>query len=297
MLTGEPTNLKGGPAPAAELGAAARGASAGTPQAGAPGSVTASGELTTADGRRAQVSWQLPEEVPVALLINSVPYTVMMATPANLAEFGRGFLIAEGMVRDASDIKGALVLPADTGSDVTRGFAVDLAVDERAMARAAPRRSVEGRSGCGLCGIEEIGDAVRAPFKLERSFTPSPRAILRAAAALPTLQVMNRANRSVHGAAWVTANGEIVSVREDVGRHNALDKLIGALTSAGTDVTGGFVLMTSRCSFELVQKAATARIPALVTISAPTSLALELARGYGLYLASLGAGGVVEFNS
>lgn len=291
-----PTNLKGGPVAAAEQGVAPRGA-AGTPSVGAPGSVSASGELTTADGRHARVSWQLPEEVPVALLINSVPYTVMMATPANLAEFGRGFLVSEGMVRDASDIKGALVLPADTGSDVTAGFAVDLAVDEAAMARAAPRRSVEGRSGCGLCGLEEIADAVRAPFRLDRSFTPSSEAILRAAAALPTLQIMNRANRSVHGAAWVTPEGAIVLVREDVGRHNALDKLIGALTSAGVDVTGGFVLMTSRCSFELVQKAATARIPALVTISAPTSLALELARGYGLYLASLGAGGVVEFNS
>lgn len=290
MLRAEPTRPQGGPASAAEPIATARGVAA-------AGSVAVTGQLTAADGRRAAVAWQLPEEVPVALLINSVPYTVMMATPANLAEFGRGFLVAEGMVRDASDIKGALVLPADTGTSVTRGFAVDLAVEETALARAAPRRSVEGRSGCGLCGIEEIGEAVRAPFKLCRTFTPSPGAILKAAAALPSRQIMNRANRSVHGAAWATAEGEIVLVREDVGRHNALDKLIGALTGSGSDVTAGFVLMTSRCSFELVQKAATARIGALVTISAPTSLAIELAKGYGLYLASLGAGGVVEFNS
>jgi len=169
------------------------------------------------------------------------------------------------------------------------------------MARAAPRRSVEGRSGCGLCGIAEIEQAVRAPFRLTRDWAPAAEAILTAAEALPALQVMNRVNRSVHGAAWVSREGAIQLVREDVGRHNALDKLIGALAAVGADLDAGFVLMTSRCSFELVQKAATFGIKALVTISAPTSLALELARGYHLYLASLslsktGGGGVVQFN-
>jgi len=271
------------------------------PAMGSSGSVRVEGARAAADGRLSAVSWQLPEEVPVALLINSVPYTVMMASPLNLAEFGRGFLLAEGIVRSNSDIRSALVLPAETGSDVTRGFAVDLAVDEAALARAAPRRSVEGRSGCGLCGIEQITDAVRAPFRLARDWAPAPDAILAAAAALPAAQILNRDNRSVHGAAWVSRDGDIVLIREDVGRHNALDKLIGALAARDTDLDAGFVLMTSRCSFELVQKAATFGIKALVTISAPTSLALELARGYGLYLASLdlskrGGGGVVQFN-
>ena len=126
---------------------------------------------------------------------------------------------------------------------------------------------------------------------------PSPAAILKAAAELPRRQPMNRLNHTVHGAAWVSLDGRIVLVREDVGRHNALDKLIGALSEAGTDLASGFVMMTSRCSFELVQKAATVGIGALVTVSAPTLLALEIARKARLFLASLGDRGVVVFNS
>jgi FdhD protein len=126
---------------------------------------------------------------------------------------------------------------------------------------------------------------------------PEASAILRAAKALPQLQPMNRLNRTVHGAAWVSLSGEILLVREDVGRHNALDKLIGALIEAKLAFSSGFVLMTSRCSFELVQKAATVGIGALVTVSAPTLLALKIARKAHLFLATLGPDGVVIFNS
>ena len=160
-----------------------------------------------------------------------------------------------------------------------------------------PRRSIEGRSGCGLCGVENIADVVRVTTAVPSPVHPTPEAILKAAAELPQRQPMNQLNHTVHGAGWVSLDGEVLTVREDVGRHNALDKLIGALAETGTDLTSGFVLMTSRCSFELVQKAATAGIGALVTVSAPTLLALDIARKARMFLASLGGPGVVVFNS
>jgi FdhD protein len=253
---------------------------------------TVEGTALDAEGKRSAVTWQLPEEVPVALQINSTPYTVMMATPADLADFGRGFALAEGIVKSRADIRGVLAMP------VENGLAVDIAVDESALEAARmPRRAIEGRSGCGLCGVENIADVVRVTQPVPRSVRPAPAAILKAAAALPQRQPMNRLNHTVHGAAWVSLQGDIRLVREDVGRHNALDKLIGALFEGETDLASGFVLMTSRCSFELVQKAATVGIGALVTVSAPTLLALEIARNARMFLASLGERGVVVFNS
>jgi len=264
---------------------------AGTPAASLC-SAPVEGVAQDAEDRQAPVSWQLPEEVAVALQINSAPYTVMMATPADLTDFGVGFALAEGIVTKRSDIRAVLAMP------VENGFAVDIAVGEEALERARMvRRSIEGRSGCGLCGVENIADVVRVTKPVATQVRPSPAAILKAAEELPRRQPMNRLNHTVHGAAWVSLDGRIVLVREDVGRHNALDKLIGALSEAGTDVASGFVMMTSRCSFELVQKAATVGIGALVTVSAPTLLALEIARKARLFLASLGDRGVVVFNS
>ena len=252
----------------------------------------ADGVLIDADGNRTSVTWQLPEEVAIAIQINSAPYTVMMATPANLADFGIGFVLAEGIVAHRSDIHGVLTMP------VENGMAVDIAIDEEALADAyMPRRSLEGRSGCGLCGVENIADVVRVTEPVPHTVHPTTAAVLKAAAELPKRQTMNRFNRTVHGAAWATLDGDVLLVREDVGRHNALDKLIGALAEAGTDLTTGFVLMTSRCSFELVQKSATAGIGALITVSAPTALALDIARKARMFLASLGNGGAVVFNS
>lgn len=250
----------------------------------------ASGEQTTASGTQT-ITWQLPEETPVALQINSVPYTVMMATPADLRDFAVGFLVGEGIVPDPTKIQGVLVMPVDGG------MAIDIAVPEEAIdTTRLSRRTIEARTGCGLCGVEEIESAVRPLQRLERSWAPSSDAIRRAAKGLSEEQPMNQFNRSVHGAAWVSKDGEILLVREDVGRHNALDKLIGALYTKGIDRTDGFVLMTSRCSFELVQKSVTAGIGALVTVSAPTVLALELATNANLFLAALGPGGPVVFH-
>jgi len=251
----------------------------------------ASGETVVA-GAVQPVTWQLPQETPVALQINSEPYTVMMATPADLRDFAFGFLIGEGILKDSKAIRGVLVMPGD------EGITVDVAVPEAALETSRlARRSVEGRTGCGLCGIEDISSAVRPLPVLERHWSPTPEAIEAAASTLFQHQPMNQFNRSVHGAAWVSREGEIKLVREDVGRHNALDKLIGALVRDDVDVHDGFVLMTSRCSFELVQKAVTAGIGALVTVSAPTSLALDLARKSNLFLAALAKGRPVVFNS
>ena len=251
----------------------------------------ATGELRGRDGTSSEVVWQLPHEVPVALQFNSEPYTVMMATPADLRDFAIGFSIAEGLIKDAAVVKGVLVMP------VENGITVDIAVADGAIDPARlVRRSIEGRSGCGLCGVEDIADAIRPLKPVARSNATSTTAILNAAKALADHQPMNRLNRTVHGAAWVTMDGNIALVREDVGRHNALDKLIGALKLAQTDLASGFVLMTSRCSYELVQKSVTAGIGALVTVSAPTALAHNLAVQSNLFLAALGPGGVVVFN-
>lgn len=252
----------------------------------------AAGELRSADGSVQAISWQLPEEVPVALQINSAPYTVMMATPANLRDFAIGFLLAEGIITSAAVVQGVLVMPVDGG------LTVDVAIAEDAInATRMVRRALEGRTGCGLCGVEDIASAVRPLAALTRTTSPSAAAILKAAKALPASQPMNRFNRTVHGAAWVSTDGEILVVREDVGRHSALDKLIGALALANTDLSSGFVMMTSRCSFELVQKTVTAGISALVTVSAPTVLAHDLAKTSNLFLAALGPGGVAVFHS
>lgn len=253
---------------------------------------SAEGTVYTADGTARTTSWQVPEETPIALLFNSEPFTVMMATPADLRDFAIGLALAEGIVRDPEQITGVLVMP------VENGVTVDMAVPEAAIEKSRlVRRAIEGRSGCGLCGVEDIDAALRPLVPVQRTWTPSTVAILKAAARLSENQPMNRLNRSVHGAAWVSQDGEILLVREDVGRHNALDKLIGALVQTGTDRSSGFVLMTSRCSYELVQKCVTAGIGALVTVSAPTALALEIAKSANLFLAALQRDAVVVLNS
>jgi FdhD protein len=183
-----------------------------------------------------------------------------------------------------------LVLP--TGE----GYAIDLSVPEEKINRARmAKRSIEGRTGCGLCGIEDMKDAIRMPDGALPAVRLSPEAVARAYEELPAHQPMSRVNRTVHAAAWCSVDGEILLSREDVGRHNALDKLIGALARGGHDLSKGFVLMSSRCSFELVQKCAIAGIGALATVSAPTALALTLARQARLKLAALSNRGVMIF--
>lgn len=259
-------------------------------------SKTARGVLHLADGGTRDIVWALPEEVPVAIQINSESYAVMMATPADLRDFAVGLVLTEGLVKSVSAIKGVLVMPAEENG-IAIGMTADVAILEHDLvSQRFATRAIEGRTGCGLCGVETIAEALKPLPRLSNGIAPSPESILSAARALPGHQPMNRINRSVHAAAWVSPGGEIWLVREDVGRHNALDKLIGALALADGETTHGFVLMTSRCSFELVQKCALAGIGALVTVSAPTALALDLARTAGMHLAALASGGVAVFN-
>jgi len=257
-----------------------------------PGAATsrpARGVLHTLGGEVPTV-WQVPEEVPLAVQFNSQSYAVMMGTPADFEDFALGFAIAEGILAKASDVSGVLVLPAD------QGYAIDVSLPEEKINRARmAKRSIEGRTGCGLCGIEDMKDAIRMPDRALPAVRLSPEAVARAYEELPAHQPMSRVNRTVHAAAWCSLDGEILLSREDVGRHNALDKLIGALARGGRDLGQGFVLMSSRCSFELVQKCAIAGIGALATVSAPTALALSLARQAHLKLAALSSRGVMIF--
>jgi FdhD protein len=236
-------------------------------------------------------TWALPEEVPVAILLNSESYAVMMATPADLEDFALGFVVSEGLVQHTSHVKNVLVLQQP------EGFSVDVAIAENNLLRTQMiSRSLEGRVGCGLCGIQELEDAIRMPADKVKHVEFSAQAISNAYRALPDHQPQNALNKTVHAAAWCSAAGEIKLAREDVGRHNALDKLIGAMARSNTSPQDGFVLMSSRCSFELVQKSARVGIGALATISAPTALALKLAQQAGLQLAALSKDGVMIFD-
>lgn len=238
-----------------------------------------------------KTTWLLPEEVPVALHINSTPYAVMMATPTDLEDFALGFALSEGLVKRASDVVGLLVFPSG------EGHTADIAIPEANLLRERMvSRSLEGRVGCGLCGIAEMEDAIRMPAGQIAKVSLTASAVAIAFEALPRFQPMNAVNRTVHAAAWCSPGGDIQFAREDVGRHNALDKLIGAMARAGSNPRDGFVLMSSRCSFELVQKCALAGIAALATVSAPTALAYRLARDAGLSLAALSRQGVMIFD-
>ncbi|GJD99468.1 formate dehydrogenase accessory sulfurtransferase FdhD [Methylobacterium isbiliense] len=224
----------------------------------------------------------LAVEMPVNVIYGSVPYAVMMTTPADLVDFAYGFSLTEGIVRSADEIRGAAVEPGDGGLRLL----VDLAPG-RLREHLARKRAISGRTGCGVCGIDDLADIPKAESKPDAGVTVRLAAVERALAALFDRQILNRETRAVHAAAWADLDGQVLAVREDVGRHNALDKLIGALLRAGTRPETGFLVITSRCSFEMVEKAASLGAAVLVAISAPTSLAVERARLHGLTLAAI----------
>jgi FdhD protein len=222
--------------------------------------------------RHEQVADAIAEEVPVAFVYNGRPHAVMMATPTDLADFARGFTVTEAIVERADEIGAIVEEPALAGIELRIEIpAVHAAKLEQRV------RELTGRTGCGLCGAQTLEAAVRHPPPVAEPAPLDGVALRRALDALARQQTINVATGATHAAAWVAPSGEIVCVREDVGRHNALDKLIGALLVRGTDFRDGFVLVTSRASFEMVMKAATVGIGALVAISAPTALAIALA--------------------
>ncbi|MFE1600373.1 formate dehydrogenase accessory sulfurtransferase FdhD [Methylobacterium sp. ID0610] len=224
----------------------------------------------------------LAVEMPVNVIYGSVPYAVMMTTPADLVDFAYGFSLTESIVQGAEEIRGAVVEPGEGGLRLV----VDLAPG-RLREHLARKRAMSGRTGCGVCGIDDLADIPRAETRPDAGVRVSVAAVERALSALSDLQTLNRETRAVHAAAWAGLDGAILAVREDVGRHNALDKLIGALLRAGTDPAAGFLVITSRCSFEMAEKAASFGASVLVAISAPTSLAVERARAHGLTLAAI----------
>ena len=226
------------------------------------------------------------EEVPVAIVYNGRPHVVMMATPADFEDFAVGFTLAEGIVDKPAAIASLQVARFSEGVELQVEIPADAA--ERLAAR---ERSFVGRTGCGLCGVQTIRDALRPVRDVADTGVIRADAIFAAEAALAERQTWNRETAAMHGAAWVRQDGEIEVLREDVGRHNALDKVIGALYRAGRDPAEGFILITSRASYELVQKAATAGIPLLAAVSRPTGLAIRLAEATGMTLIGLVRGG------
>lgn len=227
----------------------------------------------------------LADEVPVALVFNGLSHAVMLASPADLEDFALGFGLTEGLLAAAGELYGVDVLPVATGIELRLEVASACAwrLKER-------RRTLAGRTGCGLCGVTSIEQALRDLPKLPEGPVFEAKAIAAALAALPEQQRINRETGAVHAAAYADHDGNLLAVREDVGRHNALDKLVGAVARADLAPADGFALVTSRCSMEMVQKAATAGFPMLVAISAPTSLAIELAEQCGLTLVAFARG-------
>jgi FdhD protein len=254
-------------------------------------SVPVRGTISGGGSEAVPVLWQVPEEIPIGFVYNKRPHAVMMATPADLEDFAVGFSVAEDVIEDASAILSVKV------EELDKGIKLCIAADPTRMSKGRKaKRTIEGRSGCGLCGIEQLENAVRTPRPVSDVGQSIESASISAAFdSLRDHQPMNRVNKSVHAAAFCDRQGHILLTREDVGRHNALDKLIGAILRGRVDPTSGFVVMSSRCSFELVSKAASIGIPLLATVSAPTALALDLARQAGMRLAGRTPGGVAIF--
>jgi FdhD protein len=215
----------------------------------------------------------IAEEIPVAFVYNGRPHAVMMATPADLEDFALGFSLTEAIIGAAQECDNVEIAPALAGIELRIAIPAERAakLDERV-------RELTGRTGCGLCGAQTLEAAVRHPPPVTTDTSLDAAALRRALLELQQRQTINVATGATHAAAWASPTGEIISVREDVGRHNALDKLIGALLRAGVNPSDGFLLITSRASFEMVMKAATAGIGTLAAISAPTALAIALAQ-------------------
>ena len=221
----------------------------------------------------------IAEEMPVALVYHDVPHVVMLATPADLEDYAYGFTLSEGLVASVDEIRGVEVLQGEASADVKISVAW-----ERFTQLLQRRRNLAGRTGCGLCGAETAEDAIRECPPVPAGISLSAAELHAAIAQLSGRQPINARTGSVHAAAWVVPGRGIEVVREDVGRHNALDKTIGALARARADLATGYMLITSRASYEMVQKCATVGISLLVALSAPTAFAVRLAQRAGLTL-------------
>src|SRR6202165_4700953 len=224
----------------------------------------------------------IPEETAVALTYNGGTYAVMMATPQDLEDFAVGFSLNEGIISSSADIDSLDIVHLDDGVELRMWLSKPKA--DRLQER---RRHIAGPTGCGLCGIESIAEAMRPAAVIGRGQQFSSEQIMVAMQKLPLLQKLNAETRAVHAAAFWNFTGCIVALREDVGRHNALDKLSGALARASVVGNDGIILLTSRVSVEMVQKSAAIGAPVMVSVSAPTALAVRMADAAGITLAAI----------
>lgn len=227
------------------------------------------------DARRELVA----EEEPIALVFNGLSYAVMMATPADLEDFALGFALTEAILASPDELYDVEVERFARGAEVRMRVS-----SERFAALRDRQRNLAGRTGCGLCGVDTIAEALRPVVRVASQLAVPAPAIYAAMQDFPDRQNLNREVGAIHAAAFARPDGSLVAVREDVGRHNALDKLAGHLATAGIDGGSGFVVVSSRCSYEMVHKTAAAGVPLIASVSAPTALAVEFAEEAGVGL-------------
>lgn len=224
------------------------------------------------DGNCIQGADHVAEEVPVALVYNGISHAVMMTTPNELDDFALGFSLTEGILRCPEDLH-SIDVQADQ-----LGHRVQMVISKEGFRNVKQRRrSLIGRTSCGICGIDMLEQAIRQPPRLTDGIRVPADSIHNAFGQLKKLQTLQHVTGAVHAAGWATCDGELHLIREDVGRHNALDKLIGALARQSIPAQNGFIVITSRASYEIAQKAAMANIELIAAISAPTALAIRLA--------------------
>ena len=220
--------------------------------------------------------WSVPEEVPIAFVFNRRNYAVMMGTPNDLVDFALGFALTEEVIQSADEITSLDIYMSDKGVDLR--FKIKTEALQR-LDVTQRRRNMVGSASCGLCGLENAETLFKVlPIVAATQAELGSDAMMTAMKALRERQPLNAQTHSVHAAAWVTHGGDIVMVREDVGRHNALDKLLGAMAGEVVDVKSGFILMSSRCSYEIVEKAARRGVQAILSVSGPTAFAMRKAK-------------------
>jgi formate dehydrogenase accessory protein FdhD len=237
------------------------------------------------DGAVSERVETIAEETPVALVYNGIPHAVMMATPQDLEDFALGFSLTEELIASPVDLQRVECVRYSQGIEVQI-----LVAPEREAEIAARTRRLTGRTGCGICGADSVASVLKTLHPVAAATTIRESAVRAAMSALTAHQTLNAAAGAVHAAGWANLDGSVELVREDVGRHNALDKLIGALLRRGTDPASGFVLVTSRASFEMVQKTTRFGAALMAAVSGPTGLAVRIAQQAGLTLVGFARG-------